>query len=68
MINEVVGVPCKPKVDGTAGATAEPVCEGAMLKNDSSQTPGQWMEQLGAAVDASRSSLGSQAMLPLGGE
>ena len=24
--NEAVGMPCKTKVDGTAGASAEPVC------------------------------------------
>ena len=67
MINEAVGMPYKPEVDGTAGATAEPVCEGAMLKNDSSGTLCQWIEWPGAAVDASRSSSGSRAMLPLGG-
>ena len=39
MINEAVGIPCKTEVDGTAGATADPVCEGAMLENDSSWTP-----------------------------
>ena len=36
MINGAVVMLCKPEVDGIAGATADPLCEGAMLKNDSS--------------------------------
>ena len=36
MINKAVGVLCKPEVDGTAEATTDPVCQGAMPKNDSS--------------------------------
>ena len=59
MINDEVGIPCKPEVDGTSGAPVEPVCEGAMLKKDSSCTACQWMESPGAAVDTSRLSAGS---------
>ena len=55
MINEEVRMPCRPEVDGTAGAPVEPTSEVAMLENDSSQTPCQWLDQPGAAVDASRS-------------
>ena len=65
MINEVVGMPCETKVDGTAGATGDPVCEGAMLEIDSLWTPCQWIEWPGATV--ARSSLGSRAILPHGG-
>ena len=36
MTNEAVGMPCKTEVDGTAEASAEPVCKGATLENDSS--------------------------------
>ena len=67
MIKEAVGMLYKTKVDGTAGATADPVCEGAMLRNDSSWTPCQWLEWPGAALDTSRSSSGSQTILPHGG-
>ena len=59
MINDVVGMPCKLEVDGTAGAPVEPVCEGAMLKKDSSWTACQWAEQPCAPVDALRLSSGS---------
>ena len=67
MINEAVRMLCKPEVDGTAGATAEPVCEGAMLENDSSRTPCGWLEWPCTAVDAFMSSSRSQAILPHGG-
>ena len=60
MINEAVGMPCETEVAGTAGATVDPVCEGATLENVSSQTPCQWLEWLGAAVGTSRSSSGSE--------
>ena len=55
------------KVDGIAGATADPVCKDAMLKNDSSQTPCGWLEWLSAVVDTSRSFSGPHAILPCGG-
>ena len=38
MINESVGMFLKTKVDDAAGAPPEPVREGGMLENDSSQT------------------------------
>ena len=59
MNNEAVGMPCKTEVDGTAGVPTDPVSEGSTLKNDSLQTPCQWLERPGAVVNASRSSLGS---------
>ena len=37
MSNEAVGMSCKPKVDGAAEAPMDPVCEGVVLENDTSQ-------------------------------